>query len=70
MNELNPAQVDQMMFDQNQPTDTRKPFRQFVDDKLIPYGGMVAAAPLATASAVGNILSGAQLTGRQTIIGQ
>lgn len=70
MNELNPAQVDQMMFDQNQPTDTRKPFRQFVDDKLIPYGGMAAAVPLGAANAVGNILSGAQLTGRQTIIGQ
>lgn len=70
MNELNPAQVDQMMFDQNQPTDTRKPFRQFVDDKLIPYGSMAAAVPLGAAQALGGIVSGASLQGRQTIVGQ
>lgn len=70
MNNLNPTQLDQMMFDQNQPTDTRKPLRQFVDDKLIPYGGMAAAVPLGAAQALGGIISGASLQGKQTIIGQ
>lgn len=70
MNNLEPAQLDQMMFDQNQPTDTRKPFRQFVDDKLIPYGGMTAAVPLGAAQALGGIISGASLQGRQTLLGQ
>ncbi len=64
MNELNQAQLDQTRFEQNLPMDTRKPFRQFVDDKLIPYGGALAAVPLGIAGGVANIASKASLTPR------
>lgn len=64
MNELNQTQLDQTRFDQNIPMDSRKPFRQFVDDKLIPYGGALAAVPLGIVGGVANIASKASLTPR------
>lgn len=65
MNELNQTQIDQTRFDQNIPMDTRKPFRQFVDDKLIPYGGAMAAVPLGIAGGIVNIASKASLTPKE-----
>ena len=65
MNDLIPGQIDQQMFAENIPTDGRKPFRQFVDDKLIPYGGMALGVPLAAGKAVGNLLSNNDLGGKQ-----
>ena len=64
MNELNPTQIDQSRFDQNIPMDTRKPLRQFIDDKLIPYGGVMAAVPLGIAGGIANVASKASLTPR------
>ncbi len=62
MNELQPQQLDQLRFDQNQPLDTRKPLRQFIDDKLMPNLGMIAAPPLALAGALANIKRVPRLT--------
>lgn len=64
MNELTPNTVDQLR------TDDRKPFRQFVDDKLIPYGGTLAAIPMGIAQGIGNVAANASLTPINYTLGQ
>lgn len=69
MNELTSGQLDQSLFDENLPVDNRKPLRKFIDDKLIPYGGPIAAVPIGAIGAVNNILNGASTVPKQVQIG-
>jgi len=50
---LTPFQLDQSLY--QEPKDDRKPLRQFIDDKLMPNIGMIAAPPLAAMSMLGNL---------------
>lgn len=52
MNELTPKELDQNLY---QIPDNRKPVRQFIDDKVMPNLGMIAAPPMAAISALSHL---------------
>lgn len=60
MNELQPHQLDQALF--NESVDQRKPFRQFMDDTVMPNAGMIAAPPMMAISALANLKRTTNLT--------
>jgi hypothetical protein len=53
MNELTPNNLDQTLYAE-QP-EQRKPLREFIDNKLLPNLGAIAAPPMAAVSSLAHL---------------